>query len=584
MSSLDILSWNVAIETEVLYGHHVEALQLFTSMQHQGFLPSKILYNSLFAVTQYQMLKIGMSIHAAMHGISLDMDIPIQTSLIVMYGNCGKVELARRVFDNASKHDVISWTATMVVYGQNGKYEDVLTLFHRMPREALMPDSRAFVSVVDACVSMEALSEGMKLHFLIISSGVDMNLILITALINMYGKCGSLKDAHRVFLYTKGSNLASWNAIISSNAYNKSSDTIQLFERTLIEGVLPDKITFVSIFDACSNKNLGAVGKQMHARIVGNRSEKDMVVQTSLIDFYGSCGHFPHACKIFSAMRDHDYVSLISIVSACANCAAFVEGKQMHSYVICNKFERNVVLGTALINLYSKCGSIYDAHDVFIRLRDPNIISWNAIIGAYCQNGFGKETLSLYQSMRSNRVKPDAITFLSVLPACSHAGMLIEGCSFSLAMKQDYGIIPNIDHYNCMIDLLGRTGRLVEAQQLILNMRVEPCVASWATLLSACRKEVNVSGAEQAAFRIMQMDPKDATPYIMLANTYSAANRMNDAQRIMMKMRAKDITAELDKVLCSNMSPKAMIGIDSMHISRESSDAAMNMFIRSMNV
>lgn len=543
MHHLDISSWNFAIKAQALQGYHLVALQLFAHMQHQGFLPNKYILITIFtALSHHGTLKAGMRIHACMCNCKYDKDAAMRTALIIMYGNCGELERARVEFDNVLRHDVISLTSMIVVYAQHGKVEDALSLFDHILREGFMPDTVTFVSALDACAGHGSLIKGMQAHFIIVSSGLEVNVVVETALMNMYGKCGSLVDAHRLFLNMQERNLVSWNALIGSYSYNKrSGNAFQLFEQMLQEGTLPNKVTFVSTFDACSCISSTAMGKQTHARIVGNACEQDIVIQTALIEFYGNCGQFSCACRVFENMSERDDVSLISIMSACANCAALFEGKQLHSYIICNTFELNVVLGTALINMYSKCGSIPDAQNVFDRVRDRNIISWNAIIGAYCQNGLGKHTLSLYEQMLLNKVKPDTVTFLSILSACSHAGLLKEGCRLFLAMKQDYGILPNADHYNCMIDLLGRSGRLIEAEELILSMPVEPCVASWATLLSACRKEVDVVRAERAAFHLFHMDPKDTVPHVMLANTYAAAGRVNDAEMVMTKMKEKGL-------------------------------------------
>eukprot|EP00250_Pteridium_aquilinum_P001987 c12200_g1_i1 orf=41-2116(+) len=579
MHHLDLSSWNFAIKAQALQGHHLDALQLFAHMQHQGLLPNKFILISLFtALTQHANLKSGMCIHACMCRSKIDMDVAVRTALIIMYGNCSELELARREFDNVSQHDAISWTAMIVVYAQQGRAEEALSLFDHMLWEGVMPDTVTFVSALDACAGHEALIKGKQLHFFIMSSGLEVNVVIGTALVNMYGKCGCLLDACTTFLNMQERNLVSWNALMGSYSHNKKSgDAFQLFEQMLQEGTLPNKVTFVSTFDACSSIISTATGKQTHARIVGNAFEQDIVIQTALIDFYGNCGQFSRACRVFENMSDRDDVSLISIISACANCAAFFEGKQLHGYIICSAFESNVVLGTALINMYSKCGSVQDAQNVFDRVHKRNIISWNAIIGAYCQNGLGKQTLSLYERMVLEKVKPDGVTFLSVLSACSHAGLLKEGCGCFLAMKQDYGIVPNVDHYNCMIDLLGRTGRLIEAEELIVNMPVEPCIASWTTLLSACRKEVDVVRAERAAFRLFDMDPEDTVPHVMLSNTYAAAGRVDDAEMVMTRMREKGLKKKPDQ------KTTAFDVGDPLHSQKDDIDARVHMLMKSID-
>lgn len=394
------------------------------------------------------------------------------------------------------------------------------------------------MSTLDACSGHGSLVEGKHIHRDILSGRCQEDVVVATALVNMYGKCGSLEDAWGVFSKMPERNMVSWNAMIAAHSQNGSSkDALQLFEQMQQEGIMPNKVTFVSTLELCASGTALAEGKQIHARVVGNFFGLDTVVGTALVNMYGKYGCLSDAYRVYNEMPEHDTITFVSILSVCASCAALMEGKHIHSSIANGQFVSDIAVGTTLINMYGNCGSLEDAQRVFDKMPEQNAISWNAIIAAYAQNGMAKESLFLFDQMECGGVKPDSATYAVVLSACSHAGLLDEGCRCFGAMEQDHKVSPNVDHYNCMIDLFGRMGRLVQAEEFIINMPVAPSIVSWTTFLSACRNQVDVERGEHAACRIFELKPEDTVPYIMLANIYAAAGRVDDATTVISRMR-----------------------------------------------
>lgn len=319
-------------------------------------------------------------------------------------------------------------------------------------------DLGTYASLLGQYGDAKALLAGKRVHSHIVKSEREQDRFLGNLLVLMYGKCGALGDASTVFAKMRQHNVFSWNIIIGAYAhYDKGKEALRFYQQMLLEGVLPDKVTFVSILSACSDQ------------------------------------------------------------------VALGDGRQIHGLVMGCEFESDVSIGTALVNMYRKCGTLAHARKVFDEMAERNVMSWSAIIAAHGQHGEGKEALGLFQKMEREGVIPNDITFVSILSACSHTGLVDEGCRYFMSMINDHGITPNEEHYNCMIDLLGRAGRLSEGEELMENFK--PSAMSWITLLSACRMTLDLERAKCAAEHVHDLDPRNSKPYTLLSNIYSAAGR-----------------------------------------------------------
>lgn len=437
------------------------------------------------------------------------------------------------------------------------------------------------LDVLQDCINTKSLLMGRSTHAHMIKNGIRNDVLVTNYLINMYARCGSIKDARDLFEKMPERSLVSWNTVVS--AYTQSENGIEAIKmvwRMQQEGVLPDKFTFTSVLRACATLMALAEGKQVHALIVKIETEFNVFVESALVDMYGKCGSVEDARLVFDKMPERNLVSwnamiaafaqngegeealnvfrqvqragvnqnqytLSSALSACASLAALQEGNQVHVVSIKTGFQYDVFVGSALVDMYAKCGSIKNAQNVFDEMPKRNVVSWNAMITGFAQHGRGIETLEIFEQMQQAGVKPNGITFVCVLSACSHAGLVNEGQRYFDSMTGDHGITPRIHHYACMIDLLGRAGRLYEAEDLIDKMPYEPNAAVWGSLLGACRIHGYMELAQRAAERLFEVEPHNAGNHVLLSNIYAAAGRWDDVEKVWKLM--KDSGVKKDK-------------------------------------
>eukprot|EP01018_Ginkgo_biloba_P003196 Gb_11220 [translate_table: standard] len=516
-------------------------------------------------------LSDGKLIHAHMNERGFLSDRYLQNTLMNMYAKCGSLVEARKVFDEMSKRDVYSWTMMISAYSRQGLAREALSLFHQMERTGIQPNQVTFASVLPACAELAALEEGMEIHEQIIRNGCQSNVIVESALVDMYAKCGCIEKARDVFDKMLKRDVFSWTVMIAAYAkHGLYEEALKLFRQMRRTCVQPNQFTFASVLPACANSL--EQGMEIHEEIIRCGFQSNVFVGNSLIDMYAKRGSIEKAHDVFYRMRQRDVVSwntmiaaftrhgfseealrlfhqmqrtgiqpdqftFTSILPACANLAALEQGMEIHEEIIRSEFQYNVFVGNALVDMYAKCGSIETARNLFDKMHQRNTVSWNTMIGGYAMHGYGKEALKLFGLMQQSGMNPDYVTFVSVLFACCHAGLVDEGWQYFDCMRQDYHITPSMEHYVCMVDLLGRAGRLDEAQDFICKMPIQPDANVWRCLLGACRVHNNVNLGERVAELLFELEPKNAAPYVLLSNIYAAAGRWDDTENVRRMMR-----------------------------------------------
>eukprot|EP01018_Ginkgo_biloba_P034752 Gb_24816 [translate_table: standard] len=441
-------------------------------------------------------------------------------------------------------------------------------------------DSSTYAYLLQECVNKKALPEGKLVHAHVTEKGFMPDRFLGNTLVNMYAKCGSLVDARRVFDQTPERNVVSWTVMIAAYVrYGYADEALTLFYEMLREGIQPNQFTFATILPACANLAAVEHGKKIHEEVIRGEFQSDIFVGSALVDMYVKCRNVENARHVFDKMPHRDVVSWTAMIAgyaqngngeeaiklfrqmqmagvkpdsdtfaivlpACANLAALEQGKEIHEVIIRSGYQYNVFVCSALVDMYAKCGSIENARHVFDQMPQQDVVAWNAMIVGYAMHGCGKEALRLFGQMQHSGTKPDHVTFVGVLSACCHAGLVDMGWQFFECMSRYYHITPTIEHYGCMVDLLGRAGYLDEAQDFINKMPIEPDAVVWGCLLGACRIHTNIELGECVAERLFELDPKDAAPYVLLSNIYAAAGRWDDIEkvRIMMKDRGVEKT------------------------------------------
>jgi pentatricopeptide repeat protein len=405
------------------------------------------------------------------------------------------------------ERDVVSWTAIIAGYTQSGNYDEAMQFFREMQLVRVKINSDTFTSILPACANLGALNLGREVHANIIRSGFQFNLFVGSALLDMYAKCGIIEEAQKVFAQMPERSLVSWNTVIAGYVQNGHVDeALELF-------------------------------KKMDTR--------NVISWTAMIAGYAQDGQYDKALKFFGQMQltgvkpDSDVFSCV--LPACANLATLHAGKEVHEDIIRGGFHSNVFVENSLIDMYAKCGSIEDACRVFDKMPTRDVVSWTAMIVGYATHGYGKEALELFQQMQQSGTKPDHATFLGVLSACCHAGLVAEGQQYFDSMSHAYHISPGLEHYSCMVDILGRAGLLNEAVEFIHKMPIKPNAAVWGSLLGACITHMNIELGEYVAEHVLKLEPENAAHYVVLSNIYSAAGRWSDVEKVRKMMKERRI-------------------------------------------
>eukprot|EP01018_Ginkgo_biloba_P002433 Gb_04612 [translate_table: standard] len=504
MPQRDVVSWNVMIAAYARHGHFEAALTLFYQMQLTSIQPDQFTFASVLpACANLAALEQGMEIHDQINRSGFQSDIFVASALIDMYAKCGSIERARRLFEKINQPNTVSWTSMIAGYAQNGYGEEALKLFGQMQLSGVKPNMKTFASVLPACANLAALEQGMEIHEEIIKSGFQSDVFVDSALVDMYAKCGRIEKARELFDKMYQRNDVSWTAMIAGYAQNGHIDeALKLFKK------MP---------------------------------KQNVVSWTAVIAGYAQNGHGVEALQLFQQMKltsvKPDLKTFASVLPACANLGALDQGMEIHEEIIRSGFQSDVFVESALVDMYAKCGSLEKARDLFDRMRQRNTISWTVMIAGYAMHGCGKDALILFEQMQNSGMNPDRVTLVCVLSACCHAGLVDIGRQYFYCMSQYYNITPAMEHYGCMVDLLGRAGHLDEAQDFINKMPIKPDATVWGCLLGACRIHNNIELGEQVAEQLFELDPENAAPYVLLSNIYAAAGRWDDIEKVRRMMK-----------------------------------------------
>uniref|UniRef100_A0A7C9DRE0 DYW domain-containing protein n=1 Tax=Opuntia streptacantha TaxID=393608 RepID=A0A7C9DRE0_OPUST len=436
----------------------------------------------------------------------------------------------------------------------------------------LQPNPSLYNALLKECAELGKLREGRIVHAHMLNSELKNDISIYNNLILMYAKCGSLVEAQRLFDTMSSKDVVTWTSMIIACSQNdKPKEALLLFAQMLHCGLKPNAFSFSSLLRASGAVSGSTHGMNIHACCIKYGCESNVYVGASLVDMYAKCGLMDEAQSIFDglwtknevswnaliaglARKDEgekalnifqrmkregfepDQYTYSSILSACAIVGALERGKWIHAHVIKSGVKLVAFVGHTLLHMYAKSGSIEDAEKVFARLTEHDVVSWNSMLSGYAQHGLGSKALGHFESMLQTGVQPNAITFLCVLTACSHAGLVEQG-QFHLNMMKTYGLEPKIEHYVTVVDSLGRAGKLDQALRFIREMPIEPTAEVWKALLGACRMHKNVDLGAYAAERVFELDPNDSGPYVILSNIYALAGRMSDVAKVRKMMK-----------------------------------------------
>lgn len=495
-------------------------------------------------------------IHANIVSMQCDRDLFISNHLVNMYARCHALEDARSVFDKLRERNIVSWNAMITAYSQDGLWRKGLELFWEMEKQDTVPNRITFLSILRAFSTPEALAEGKLVHSCISNSGLKSDVGVGNALISMYDRCGAVEDARDVFDNMHQRDIVSWTAIMEAYSHHGlGKEAFDLYAEMQMHGITPDRVSFVSIIGACADTSAISEGKSIHAHLVVCGFEDDVMIRNALVYMYGRCGELQDARVLFeksrhrtvvswnamiSALSQHEHskeslnifrkmqqgfvkptlITFTGLLSACASPISLAEGKAIHACIVDHGFDSDVIVGSALLSMYGKCGDLEDACLMFDYMDIRNVCSWNAMLMAHSQHGNGVEALELFRQMEEQGVEPNEVTFVALLSACAHSGLVCEGQNFYVSMRQRHEITPILEHHSCMIDLLGRAGRLDEAENMIYKMPLEADLPVWTSLLRACKIHGDITRGERAAEHLFELDPENDAAFLLLSNLY----------------------------------------------------------------
>ncbi|XP_058090090.1 pentatricopeptide repeat-containing protein At1g71490-like [Magnolia sinica] len=502
--------WNVLISAYVRNGFFREALSAFKQMGEMGFRPDNYTYPSVLKACGEEFdLGFGREVHRSVYASGLEWSLFVHNALVSMYSKCGAVGEARELFERMPERDVVSWNAMISGYASRGMWMEAFELFERMRMggaevnsvtwntiaggnlqmgnytgalELISQmrvrgtglDSVAVVIGLAACSRTGSIRLGKEIHGTAIRCHCDLNESVRNALITMYSRCKDLKHAYLLFQMAETRNLITWNCMITGYTHlDRSEEASFVFRDMLSLGVEPN------------------------------------------------------------------YVTVASILPLCARVANLQHGKELHCYIIRRKstFEEYLLIWNSLVDMYSKSGRVSDARRVFNTMSQRDEVSYTSLMAGYGMQGEGETALRLFDEMIRCGIKPDHITMVAVLSACSHSGLVAQGQMLFEKMVSLYNIIPKMEHFACMVDLFGRAGLLRKAEEIITRMPFRPSPAMWGTLVGACKIHGNMEIGEWAAGKLLEMKPRNPGYYVLIANMYAAVRRWDKLAEVRTLMR-----------------------------------------------
>ncbi|KAK7311261.1 hypothetical protein RJT34_09282 [Clitoria ternatea] len=504
----------------------------------------------------------------------------IDNSILQMYCDCKSFTTAEGFFDEMVNRDLFSWVTIISAYTEGGHVDKAVRLLLRMLDLGMIPNSSIFITLIMSFADPSMLDLGKQIHSQLIRLGFTANVSIETSISNMYVKCGWLDGAEvAIDKMTMKNAVACTGLMVGYTQAARHKDALLLFSKMINEGIELDEFVFSIVLKACASLGDLYTGRQIHSHCVKLGLESEVAVGTPLVDFYVKCAKFEAACQAFESIHEPNDVSWSALISgycqsgrferalevfktirskgvllnsfiytnifqACSAVSDLIYGSQIHADAIKKGLVQYLSGESAMITMYSKCGKVDYAHQAFLTIDKPDTVAWTAVICAHAYHGKASEALRLFKEMQGSGVRPNTVTFIGLLTACSHSGLVKEGKQFLDSMNDRYGVNPTIDHYNCMVDIYARAGLLQEALELIKSLQ-EPDVMSWKSLLGGCWSHRNLEIGKIAAERIFHLNPLDTATYVIMFNLYALAGKWDEAAKSRKMMAERNLRKEV---------------------------------------
>ncbi|KAM3199253.1 hypothetical protein P3L10_031613 [Capsicum annuum] len=574
MPKRDLVSWNSVIRVFSDSKCYFEAIGVIKEM----FLLSEFKSNVVSVLPVCAVLEdeiMVSEIHCYGIKVGLDCQVSVGNAFVDAYGKCLNVESSMRVFDEMVERNEVSWNAMIGTFAHNGFNSHVLESFRFMIDEGWRVNSTTISSLLPVLVELGKFSKGREVRGFCLRTGLECDVFVVNALIDMYAKSERSSEASAVFYNMGLRNVVSWNTMVANFAQNRRElESIGLVREMQSSGETPTSVTLTNVLPACARIGCLRSGMEIHARSIRNGSVTDLFVSNAITDMHAKCGCLNLAKNVFDmSLRDevsynilivgysqtsrcskslelfsemvlngmkHDTVSFVGVLSACATISAIKQGKKIHAFAVRRLFHEHLFVSNSLLDLYTKCGRIDLSRKVFDRIEKRDVASWNTMILGYGMLGDLYTAIDMFEAIREDGVEHDSVSYIAVLSACSHGGLLDKGKKYFNDMLAR-NIEPSQMHYACMVDLLGRSGLMDEATNLITGLPFRPDSNVWAALLGASRLHGNVDLGSWAAEHLLKLQPHHPGYYALLSNMYAEAGRWGEADRIRELMKLKGV-------------------------------------------
>ncbi|PKA65461.1 Pentatricopeptide repeat-containing protein [Apostasia shenzhenica] len=573
----DVVSWNT-----ILCGFDscVDALRFAQRMRHAGVLLDPVTLTIVISFSgDLQDISVVHQLHSLALKSGFDSDVFVSNALITAYGRHECIESARKVFDEMLMRDLVSWNAMISGLTQEGSCADeAIEVFVRMVGdEGLRPDHISFSSAIAACVQNSDLQLGSQIHGFAAKVGLKTHILVSNVLMSLYYKCRCEDSATIVFHEMRNRNVVSWTTMISIDL----SNAVLLFNSMRIDDIQPNDVTFVTLIYALSPQHSIKEGEMIHGICFKTRFSTEVNVSNSLINLYAKLGSMEDARKIFDDMEIKEIISWNSLISGYAQNGLCEEailsfssaaihskpnqytfasvisaitsaqtvylsyGHRLHCCIIKLGLNTDEYVAGALVDLYAKRGSIVESQLVFDEPFRKSLISWSAIISAHAKHGNYEIVMKLFEEMVNSSILPDHITILAVLTACCSCGMITMGRQIFDSMIGEYKLDPWPEHYACIVDLLGKAGKLADAEEFLMKIPNGPGVSALQSLLGACRIHGDLELGKRVAEALMEKEPMESGAYVLMSNMYANNGDWENAARVRRWMRDKGVKKEV---------------------------------------
>lgn len=541
-------------------------------LQRLGFL--------LHLCAQSGTLSRGLRLHAALVKRGIDSDVFLSNHLINLYARCGRISVARQVFEVMRERNLVSWSLIISGCDKAGQSSAALELFSKMP---FLPNEYVYAGAISACGHLSALREGQQVHACSLKTGHAGITFVCNSLISLYMKCGRSDDAVVIFTGMPAPTLVSFNAMIAGFAddlqFQRSLDLFRIMNQRGLRG---DQFSLVPVFGALAAAGdvQAAAGASLHCMALKLGLDRTAFVGNAMLAMYSRSGSIREAERVFQLIEDKDTVSCNTFMAACSRCgdhakalyvirsmleghgpepdgftlagalaasaglASVRHGGEIHGRLLRSGAPIDAAVCNALMNMYAKCGRIGCAESLFLLFPERNLISWNTMIAGLGSHGRGSRALQLFEEMQAAGVPPDSCSFSGLLAACSHSGKVEEALALFDSMEEQFGVIPGPEHLSSMVDLLGRAGRLKEAEDYLKASSFSKDHVAWGSLLASCRLHGELAVGRRVAERLLELRPPSSSPYVLLSSLYAVAGRWREAAGVRRLLKGSGLRKE----------------------------------------